>query len=408
MIGAVVRSAIAALAAALWVASGRAAPPPHAADEIRALWVVRTTLTSAQAVDTMVARAKAGGFNTLLVQIRGRGDAYYLGGLEPRPPALAAQPAFDPLAETIARGHDAGLQVHAWININLVGGLDLPSSRDHVVHRHPEWVMVPRALAQELARVKSGSPEYLGRLARYARGRSNDVEGLYLSPVPPRAAEYTAAVVRDIAARYPVDGVHLDYVRYPQDDFDYGSETLAAFQRDLFAELPAADRARYDRRLRADPLVLTYAFPERWRTFRVHRMTALVTRLREAIRDVRPDAVVSAAVAPDAAVALAHRLQDWRTWIAQDLIDVVCPMAYTTEPSTFAAQIGAAREAASPRPVWAGIGAYRLTAPQIADAVQAARRLGAGGTILFSYDSLADPAHGPDFLMRVGRAAFTQ
>jgi len=38
--------------------------------------------------------------------------------------------------------------------------------------------------------------------------------------------------------------------------------------------------------------------------------------------------------------------------------------------------------------------------------VQSARRLGAGGVILFSYDSLADPARGPDYLTRVARAAF--
>ena len=79
--------------------------PVHAQDEVRALWVVRTTLTSPAAIATMVAAAKNGGFNTLLVQVRGRGDAYFQQGIEPRPAALAAQPAFDPLATTIARAH---------------------------------------------------------------------------------------------------------------------------------------------------------------------------------------------------------------------------------------------------------------------------------------------------------------
>src|SRR5581483_10637168 len=110
-----VRLAIAALAAAVWVTSGRAASRSQPAEEVRALWVVRTTLTSPAAIDAMVSRAKAGGFNTLLVQIRGRGDAYYQGSREPRAPALAANRSFDPLAMTIARAHDAGLQVHAWI-----------------------------------------------------------------------------------------------------------------------------------------------------------------------------------------------------------------------------------------------------------------------------------------------------
>jgi len=46
-------------------------------NEIRALWVVRTTLTSPQKIRTMVSAAADNGFNTLIVQVRGRGDAYY-------------------------------------------------------------------------------------------------------------------------------------------------------------------------------------------------------------------------------------------------------------------------------------------------------------------------------------------
>src|SRR3954468_10593298 len=178
----------------------------HAQSEVRALWVVRTTLTSPAAIATMVDAAKAGGFNTLLVQIRGRGDAYYQPGLEPRPASLSANPDFDPLATTIAHAHAAGLQVHAWINVNLISSAsELPLARAHVIYRHPEWLMVPRALVGDLAGVDFRSPEYVGRLTRYVRQR-NDVEGLYLSPISSSAADYTVSVVRDIARRYPVDG----------------------------------------------------------------------------------------------------------------------------------------------------------------------------------------------------------
>jgi hypothetical protein len=57
--------------------------------------------------------------------------------------------------------------------------------------------------------------------------------------------------------------------------------------------------------------------------------------------------------------------------------------------------------------VWAGIGAYRLTPAQTVENIQAARRLGAAGFVLFSYDSLTGskpPA--PDYLGVVSRAAF--
>ena len=380
----------------------------RAQDEVRALWVVRTTLTSPSAIATMVAAAKNGGFNALLVQVRGRGDAYFQQGLEPRSASLAAQPGFDPLATTIARAHEAGLQVHAWINVNLVASAtDLPAAREHVVYRHPEWLMVPRALAEELSTVDPHSPGYVGRLARYARAQSAEVEGLYLSPVSAASAAYTTSVVRDIAQRYDIDGVHLDYIRYPTSDFDYSRETLSAFRGSVVADLGVVDLRRYDARAAGgEPLVYTQVFPERWRAFRTGRLTALLTSLRSGVKAVKPAALVSVAVIPDPREAATHRLQDWRGWLDTGLIDVICPMAYTTDPAVFAAQIAAAKQIAGSHPLWAGIGAYRLSSDQIVENAQTARRLGVGGIILFSYDSLADSAHGPGFVSRVGRAAF--
>ena len=66
-------------------------------------------------------------------------------------------------------------------------------------------------------------------------------------------------------------------------------------------------------------------FPERWSDFRRSRLTSLVIKIRTAVKAVRPNAVFSAAVVPDAQVAFDHRLQDWRGWIDQSLLDVICP-----------------------------------------------------------------------------------
>jgi hypothetical protein len=62
--------------------------------EIRALWVQRGSLATPAGILAAVDKAKAGKFNTLIVQVRGRGDAYYDSRYEPRPPLLAKQ-AFD-------------------------------------------------------------------------------------------------------------------------------------------------------------------------------------------------------------------------------------------------------------------------------------------------------------------------
>jgi uncharacterized lipoprotein YddW (UPF0748 family) len=211
-------------------------------------------------------------------------------------------------------------------------------------------------------------------------------------------------VVGDIVGRYDVDGVHFDYLRYPTDEFDYSRGALAAFRADVRNDLDPADARRYDQRLAAEPLLYTQAFPARWRMFRAARLTALLARLRETVKAAKPAALLSVAVSPDPVEAADRRLQDWRSWLARDLIDVVCPMAYTNDGAAFKAQIAAVQETAGRHSVWAGIGAYRLSASQILDDIQAARGLGAGGVILFSYDSLIGPLRGADYLPTLGRA----
>jgi uncharacterized lipoprotein YddW (UPF0748 family) len=384
-----------------------AADEPSA--EIRALWVLRTSLVSPESITALVKSAREHGFNTLLVQVRGRGDAYFVDGVEPRAADLRRQPAtFDPLATVLSAAAGAGLSVHAWVNVNLVSSAaDLPAARDHIVHRHPDWLMVPREIAQDLARVTPASPAYLGRLARWTRAQPDGVEGLYASPAMPAAAAHTEAVVRDLARRYALDGVHFDYARYPGPRFDYSRWTIAQFRTAVRPLIGAALRRQLDVQERVDLFAYPDALPEQWKAFRIERMTALMSRLRNAVKSVRPEALVTVAVAPDLEEAYTDRLQDWRTWLRNGTVDAVCPMAYTPEPARFAEQIAAAGQVAGARVVWAGIGAYRLTAWQTVQNIQTARRLGAAGVVLFSYDSLTDPKQAsPDYLAVVGRTAF--
>lgn len=382
---------------------------PASGPEVRALWVLRTSLTTPERVATLVQSAREHGFNTLLVQVRGRGDAYYRGGLEPLAPDLLHQPAgFDPLAAVLAAGRTAGLRVHAWINVNLISSAaDLPAARDHVIYRRPGWLMVPRDIAQDLAAIEPDSPAYVGKLARWTRAHAEDVEGLYSTPILPDAAAHTEAVVRDIARRYAVDGVHFDYARYPSDRFDYSRAAIAAFRAHVRPGLAETARRELDAQEVDDLFAYPDALDDAWRAFRAARLTALIGRLRAAVRDVRPAAIVTAATVPDPREAAERRLQDWGRWLEDGLIDAVCPMAYAPEPARFAEQITAARGAAGKAAVWAGIGAYRLSAAQTIENIQTARRLGAAGVILFSYDSLTDPRQAaPDYLAVVGRAAF--
>jgi uncharacterized lipoprotein YddW (UPF0748 family) len=387
------------LAACVGVAASTPLPttqPPVSAQtaEVRGLWVIRSTLTSTARIDELVRTAVSGGYNTLLVQVRGRGDAYYESDLEPRAVELARQPAtFDPLAVTIERAHAAGLTVHAWFNVNLVAGAAAPPrDKAHIAAREPGWLMVPRQLAGALSKVPPTSPTYLTQLTRWTRSHSASVEGLFLSPITEGSQEYTLSIVRDLLARYALDGLHLDYIRYPTADFDFSAAALDAFRTRQVALASEADRIRLDGQIKRDPLAWTTFFPQQFEDFRRERLNLLVERIRTAVREARPDAVLSAAVVPVAEDARRIKLQDWSMWARTGLIDVVCPMAYATTVQAFAQQMADVKAGAFGRPVWAGIGAWRLPVARTADHIRAARRVDAEGILMFSYDGLMTAA----------------
>ncbi len=372
--------------------------------------MLRASLESRVRIAGMVAAARASGFNTLLVQVRGRGDAYYRSTLEPRAAALRVQsPDFDPLRDVVAMAHDSGLRVHAWVNTNLVSSAaELPAARDHLIYRHPDWLMVPRSLADEFAKIPAGSPEYVGRLARWTRAQASEIEGLYASPILPESSNHVVEIISELLSNYPIDGIHLDYARYPTDEFDYSPAALAAFREEVAPQLAESERRRLDRELQLDARAYADMFPARWRDFRLSRLNAMVMRIRTAVKRQRPDAILSAALWPDPDEAATRRLQDWRSWAENGLLDVLCPMAYTQDQSMFGVQLEAVRRLAGLRPVWAGIGAYRLSSAQTVENILMARRLGVDGVILFSYDSVTSPPHGAQYLTDVARAAFGQ
>ena len=384
-----------ALAACAWLAAAPVATSAiQPTGEVRGLWVGRASLTSRASITAMVGEARAMGVNTLFVQVRGRGEAFYRSRLEPRASELSAAPAdFDPLEAVLAEARAAGLRVHAWINVNLVAGASwMPGSPAHVGRRHPDWLMAPRALAASLARRSPRSADYLADLARWTAGASQRVEGLYLSPLVPAARDHTIAVVDELVRAYRLDGLHLDYIRYPGPDFDYSSAALAEFRRAQIGRgVPAADRQRLDRAARGDPSIWTRTYPASWTSFREAALTTLVARLRAVAVQARPGLALSAAVLPDPERARLEKLQDWAAWADAGYLDAVCPMLYTTDAAEFRAQVAAIRTrlARGGAELWAGIGAYRLPAVRTVAHVRTARQQGAEGIVLFSYEQLS-------------------
>jgi uncharacterized lipoprotein YddW (UPF0748 family) len=275
---------------------------------IRGYWVARQQLDSPEAIRRALSAVQAGAFDTVFVPLP-------LSDGEP-------PPGFDGAREFIKDARDRGWRVHAWIDVNRVApGDEIPSSSTHVVYQHPEWLMVPRALAPEMLELDPRGPAYLGRLLRWTRSNRDRVDGLYLSPLDPDAASYLAKIVGATVQRYGVDGVYLDAVRFPGSDFDYSRHALDLFRAMARPRLSTAERARVDEVEAIDPFGYPAELPDEWNAFRQTRLTALMSRLRASLTIINPLLTVTANIAVDDATAREDQFQDWRSWITERLID---------------------------------------------------------------------------------------
>jgi uncharacterized lipoprotein YddW (UPF0748 family) len=381
--------------------------------EVRALWVVRTTLTSPEKIRTMVQAAKDNRFNTLIVQVRGRGDAYYRSSREPRATELKDQPPeFDPLAVTLAEAKLRGLKVHAWLNTSLLANLDaLPTHPKHVYNKHPEWLAVPRPVAAELYRLSPRDPRYRARIVEWSKANRGELEGVYTGPANAKVREHIYKIWMEVLKNYEVDGLHFDYVRLASPDFDYSRASLDKFRKWLEPKLSGEERSRLKQSSKQNPLAVAETYADKFGEFQREQITLLVERIYRGVKKQKPQVTVSAAVFANHENAYTRRFQDWRRWLSMGILDVLCPMAYSTDTATFQKQIEIATTSAhaAGRRVWAGIGAYRISSESTVEKINVARTLGSDGIILFSYDFTTRPSElNPDgaYLQRVNRAAF--
>ena len=293
----------------------------------KALWVVRDKITTKSGIDDLMADATTRGIHDVVVQVRGRGDAYYTSKLEPRAETLPND-SFDPLAHLVRAGAAVGVRVHAWGNVFFVWSSPegaLPKSSEHLVRRHPEWLLRP------------GGVKYLDPVG------GGDWEGIYTDPTNTEAREHTLAVFTDIVTRYRVEGFHYDYVRYPQVTYADSTDDHAA-------------------------------------------VTRLVSEGATRLRKARPGIVISAAVFPDPDVARERVLQRWPEWAGAGLVDLLCPMAYRRDTAEVARLLTRARDAAPKTRMWGGLMAYAGERVLVREHVRAAQHAGCEGAILFAYD----------------------
>lgn len=269
-----------------------------APDEIRALWIQAwvTDLHTPEGIDRVIADAKAANINTLVPQVRRRGDTLYFSEIEPR--ASGVQADFDALAYIIEKAHaqNPPMEVHAWIVVYPIGDSSNP---EHTRNKHPEWLM-------QNADGSFNAPNY-----------QHD-------PGHPGVHQHLLDVSMELVENYPIDGLHFDYVRYPEyaGDWGYNPVSVARFQQ-LYdhVDVPSG----------SDP---------EWRQFRRDQVTQTVRRIYLHAIEARPEVKISAATITWGHVgvrtiddwwtsaAYSAVFQDWRGWMEEGILDLNIPMNY--------------------------------------------------------------------------------
>lgn len=133
---------------------------------------------------------KAANFNTILLQVRLRDDVIYPSKkeifAESLTGTLGKDPGYDPLAFAIEECHHRGMELHAWI-------VAIPLGSDKQVKQMGKNSMVKKR------------PDMCIHHNRH----------WYLDPGHPETKKYLANIVKEVVSQYDVDGINLDYIRYP-------------------------------------------------------------------------------------------------------------------------------------------------------------------------------------------------
>jgi uncharacterized lipoprotein YddW (UPF0748 family) len=288
------------------------APPPRAGGmrqpatpgEIRALWVTRWDYSRPEHVTAIMANARTMGFNTVFFQVRGAGTTYFRSAVEPWAWELTSrsaestgrEPTWDPLRTAIQEARARGLSIHAYIN-TLPGwekNMTPPAASRQLWVSRRDWFMVDRQ-----GRTMPSSPFYS-----------------FLNPALPEVQRHLADLVRDMLTRYDVDGVHLDYIRWPGEkgDYSYDARTRAMFAEET-SQWSGSESAK-------------------WNRWRASRIRLVLRHIYAATRATRPGLVSAAVFADPDAAQNSHMQWSWE-WTPGAECDMLFPMNYSARMPTF-------------------------------------------------------------------------
>ena len=347
---------------------------PIAQPEIRAIWLDRGTIIRAgspQGLAQIFDRLAAAGINTVFFETVNAGYPIYPSRIAPQQNPQVQ--GWDPLAAAVELAHARNIELHAWVWTFAAGNqvhntlLGLPASYPGpLIAAHPTWANYDNA----------------GNLIPAGQTKP------FLDPANPQVRQYLLSLFDEIVSRYNVDGLQLDYIRYPfqnpgaNQTYGYG----------------VAARQQFQQLTGTDPIGLTPSSPlwPRWTQFRTEQINSFVAETAQLLRQRRSarrsNLLLSTAVfalpTPD---RLNRIQQNWELWAQRGDVDLVVAMSYAMDtngllrlasPWLTEANVGSAL-------VLPSIRLLNLPEATAIDQIQALRDLPAGGYSLFAAENLS-------------------
>ena len=287
------------------------------------------------------AELEQAGFTAVFPNMVWSGEALYPSDFIP--PYRNLETYGDQLDACVKACHRHGIQVHVWkVNFNL---------QYHVSKERLEQ------FRQE------------GRLQKDSDGEDYP----WLCPSNPKNIELEVNSMVEIATKYPVDGVHFDYIRYYGQDFCFCDGCRAKFEEYIGRKVEnwPHDCKRGE-------------LKEQWTRWRAGLITNIVRTTHKKVKAVRPDCKISAAVFIQYPNTIDGIGQDWGAWANEGIVDFLCPMNYTLDAQSYGRFYVRQKQFVKPDfPLYPGIGEWKLSPDETISQMLKANELGCPGFMIF-------------------------
>lgn len=330
--------------------------------EGRAIWLDRGTIVSAQnpeGLKKVIQKLHQAGINIVYFETLNAGFPIYPSAILKSNPLIQD---WDPLKVAVEEGHRLGMEVHAWVWAFAVGNRrHNPLINQPVTYPGP--MLSEAGLMSEALRNSGGGLEVDGRQHEF-----------WLDPASEKGRAFLLSVYREIVSRYEVDGLQLDYIRYPFQT----SGTRMGY-----------DPVGRDRFYRATGQTLDNLddyTAKLWIAWKTYQVSSFVQQVSSTLRGLRPTLKISAAVFPMRRESRIVTIQqDWETWIENGWVDTLSPMSYTTDPERLQGMFDYVQSSPQKRSlIYPGIALHRLDGGQLVQHLEALRDRGGLGVTLFA------------------------